>query len=255
MSDIYAEMKPGDKPRLSATAWNDLIRMLKWWKNLPPQFRRPRGPVANPAIVKVLNSTGSTVQRYQVLGIDQQSGLVISPDQDVDRFRGQLCFNGVLPAAHTHSCSFVVALDSIPSGSIGDCAISGAVQCQIQVTSANEGFTSADILAGDSTQLTLVVGGFRVLYVQSGTGTKWGVVHLGNRDGLYTAAIKAGQPTDIAVGSLAQFVISGNGIAPGTNISADTQNIIAEIKNAAGRQAIVGGLDGVPTVVSIDPCG
>jgi hypothetical protein len=162
-------------------------------------------------------------------------------------------FEGVEPTS-VNSCSFVVAIDSIPPDKFGRAAISGAIQVQIQVTDDNDGYTSADILAGDTTQLTLVVGGFRVLYLQEGTGTVWGVVHLGNRDGLYTGSYTSG-PTDIPVGSSSTFTITGNGIASDDPVTALSQNIIAEIKNAGGRQAIIGGLDGKPTIISIDPCG
>lgn len=132
--------------------------------------------------VLIRNAGGSSedVDWYGVLGID---GLAVTKAENEDEFMGGIVLDGVTPEAEGsssagHSGKFAIVQQPIASGEIGVAVIAGATQVQINVTDADHKF--ADIKDGDNTQLeSAASGSARILWKESGTGTKWAVVCIG----------------------------------------------------------------------------
>jgi hypothetical protein len=270
----YAPLRAGDGiDKISATAWNDLMRMLTWWRGrTAAQPSRPASP-PNPSVVLVQNN-GPDVPWYGIVGISKDT--VADPGADLQSWQQQPILQGnelygpdastSVPDVTKHRCNFAVALEPIETGAIGRCAIAGVVPVQIYLDGTLKGVMAADVKGGDVTQLTLTPGGYRILYLQSGSAgsTVWGWVHLGNKEGpLYaqqtsdqdgthptgatrTYSLAAPSPTS---GILAPFTpLSPAVVVPVMNqiakVEGDARTLIAEIQGMYGQYQLV----------SIDPC-
>lgn len=138
-----------------------------------------------PALVH--NDSGSDVGRFAVLSIGDP---IILPSTSEDGFAERLCFVGDTPATGDEG-KYVVTLEPIPDGSIGQAVLAGAVQCVLYVNSESD--TYAEISDGHADYLaTATTGSARILWKASGTGEVWGVVRLGETPAATDGASFAG---------------------------------------------------------------
>ena len=168
----------------SARAWNraqdaaDIVlgQQSQFFGGPPDQLP----PNAN--IILVGNSSGANVPWLGVLGIDGVSmdpsgGFLDGTDALAGRarqFARRPVLRGILPQSGS-GFRIAIAMEPIPAGGIGKCAVGGVFACKVKRNSTSHIYAGA--LAGDVTQLQSVVcGPVRLLWTQSGTGNdKWAV--------------------------------------------------------------------------------
>lgn len=157
---------------------NALLRMQREW-----QGSRRRG-VGNPilhqadsqTIAWCYNATGYNLLHGQIVGIDFDTNPI---DPAYDGWHEVMLVRGETPTTATHSGSFGVCLEPIPSGEYGPVVIGGACRCRLSVTSASD--TYAEVTNNSVSYLTTsTTGTAKILYKQTGTGEKWGIVRLGH---------------------------------------------------------------------------
>lgn len=157
---------------LTATNWNQLVDAAR----LAVKQVQTGGDVLEwtrqATIVRVRNDSGSDVSRFGVLGV--KGGVAIAPTDKLAEFQATPVLTTETLAA-THAGKFVVAIEPIANGKIGRAVASGVVVCQVSVTTSGDAFAEA----GTGVLTTGATGSARVLYVESGTGTKWAVVRIG----------------------------------------------------------------------------
>lgn len=142
------------------------------------------GPVGIPEpaknIILCRNDSGSDVARWGVLEI---SGVVFDPSSGSDAeatFTSTPCVTGVTPTDSLKP--FVVAVEPIATGVIGRVAVSGVVQCKLDVTV--EAATTAGSKVGATNEMKAGSGRATILWKESGIGTgKWGLVRMEVGDG------------------------------------------------------------------------
>jgi hypothetical protein len=136
----------------------------------------PNRQASNSAILDVLvkNATGADLTAaFPIVRLTTpvNSGL----DADV-MARRSIVFNGDKPDADTGS-DFAILQSPVLTGKIGSAAIRGYSFCQINVTDADHTFaTSSDT---DATKLVSGSAGVPIIWKETGTGTKYGIVNLG----------------------------------------------------------------------------
>ena len=87
-----------------------------------------------------------------------------------------------IPAAADHIGNFVILLEPA-AGEIGRACISGVCPVRVDVNDEDDQF--ADVKDGEATMLeSAPTGSARIIWKESGTGTKWAVVRLGGGAGL-----------------------------------------------------------------------
>lgn len=128
--------------------------------------------------VYVKNTSGAAVDRWGILAI---TGMEIAPtatatDAATKQFQEMPVLTGSTPT--TSTMAWCVTIEPIANGKIGKAAVSGVVQCKVNVASATDTFVSCKASASE------LDGGLRgeglILWKQSGTGTgKWALVRLG----------------------------------------------------------------------------
>jgi hypothetical protein len=126
-------------------------------------------------LVCVVNDSGYDIDRYGVLAVPD---VLYAPDGTLglEAFLRQPILKGSAPAADCDP--FVVAQQPIPVGAAGWAMAVGVTPVQISVADAAD--THADSSSDETTLLASgKAGPARILYKQSGTGTVWAVVCLG----------------------------------------------------------------------------
>ncbi len=171
--DPYAKISPGEiLPGLPARPWNDMLDMLSEWKAGDFDKTDPTRPLpAGAGIISVRNDTGSALPRFSVLGI---TGFLISPTGNLQQFKNKPCLTASTPAA-TDLERFVITQEPCREDGICRALLLGITPVQIDVVDATDDY--ADLIAADTTQLqSQPYGSAWIVYKESGTGTKWGLV-------------------------------------------------------------------------------
>jgi len=148
-------------------------------------------------IILVENGSGADRDRFDILGIEQP---IISPTDNLDEFHRQVAIKGITPNSAYHFGNFVILLEPLAAGSIGRGCVSGVCPVRLNVTDAAEDdYEFADVKDDDATQLqSAKVGSGRILYRESGTGTKWAVVRLSNAPATDALVIRGQLTGDLA---------------------------------------------------------
>jgi len=179
----YQKLRAGDPvTRISASAYNEMIDMLQWWRSA---FRTGGGPVGgtdyDQGVFLAKNETGGNLAAYSVVGI---GGPLITPTDNLTEFKNRTPLSVVTPDIDAHASAFGVALDICGTGAFVRVCVSGLVPVLLDVT--NEDDTSAGIDDGETTHL--VTGGEGVPIVwkdaaekEDGNGHRWGLVLLGGK--------------------------------------------------------------------------
>jgi hypothetical protein len=172
----------GDPLRIPARTWDEILSTIAWVKGQRDRTGvgmggGGRGLVAG-SILWIRNDSGADVSAYSILGI---TGVVYSPADNLLTFKGEPTLKATTPAWPAHDGNFVVLLDPALAGGLARAIASGFIAAQVSVAAGDEWLDYADVLNGDASKLLLLPSGAaKVLYRESGTGTKWAVVELGS---------------------------------------------------------------------------
>lgn len=175
--DPFKVRPSGSPPPNSARRNNLLSEMAKLHQaarggQTSPTGDGGRSSIFDPAIIQ--NTTGSTVDRFGVLGI---KGVIIQQTENDTYFKARIQFTGETPTAED---DFVIALAPICAGSIGPCCAWGITPAYVNMVNADDGW--ADVKNGDATQLqsSAVMGAAEILYTPGGTGKQLCIIRIGN---------------------------------------------------------------------------
>jgi hypothetical protein len=178
--DAFKRATSGAELSIPAAAWNACLDAAEAHKRgeMPPFASTPK-QFRQADIVLVKNASGSNVSRFHVLGI---SGVIFTPTASLRAFQDQVTFTGVTPTDADHKGKFVICLDAIKSGQVGRAWIAGVAQVQVDITDAADAF--CDVKSSDRAKLKSGgSGSARILWKESGTGTKWCAVRMGDASG------------------------------------------------------------------------
>lgn len=173
-----AKVSAGDPLRISAREWNTLVEVGDAWRSglLTAVGGGPTGAAFNGVIVPVKNDTGSTIDRFHAAAIGDP---LFSPTDSSQTFKNQI--GGGL-TGETMSSSyfgkFAVFQETVANGKIGRACIHGLTVAQITVNHADHDRVDVDT-AGGSKLVSQFYGAGQILYKESGTGTKWAIIRIG----------------------------------------------------------------------------
>jgi len=174
MNKGLTHVKAGDPLEIRAPVWNAFIDAARDNQARQHATERIPGPDFRGVPVLIKNSSGGNLGRYSVLGI---SGVAFSATDD--GFKQRVVFTGVTPATNSHEGKFVILAAPIDNGDIGPAVVDGSTICQVNITNTSHKY--AEVANSDSAKLVSTAeGSAQILWAESGTGTKWVVVRLGN---------------------------------------------------------------------------
>lgn len=177
MGDTLKKVTAGQRLEMPAETFNTFIDAARDYL----RRRQGQGDKARPerremVIILARNDSGGDLDRFAVLGI---SGILYAPTENEEAFKSRPALKGVTPTAPGHRGKFLITLEPVASGQLGRCAAAGIVPVQIAVTDEDHRF--ADISDGScNTLASAPSGAARILYQESGTGTKWALVLVGS---------------------------------------------------------------------------
>jgi hypothetical protein len=175
--DWSKKVNAGEPVNIAAEAQNA-------WTDAAMAFRRNKrqygsgGLVAAPheGLILIKNESGAAVQKCGVLGI---SGVLINDSQNLAEFLNNWTLTGTAPDNPGHLGKFAITLEPIPAGAIGRAFVFGTCPVQISINDPSDRW--ADIVDGDTTQLTSgSTGGVQILYAGEADddGLSWAIVRF-----------------------------------------------------------------------------
>lgn len=179
MPDYFRRVTAGEPFRPLAPTWNAMLDAAQAHQQNKRTGGAPAGSFFRASdIIAVLNDSGADVGAFGILGID---GVACAPGTDLQEFVNRPILRGVTPTSD-HTGKFIVALDGIAAGQVGLAVAAGVCVAKVEMQSSSH--KCADVYANDKTKLkSAVEGSVQILYVESGTGTKWAIVRLGRSGG------------------------------------------------------------------------
>lgn len=223
--DPFKKQHAGDPLGISATSWNVLMELARWWtrnrgrvENLPVES----DPLTPTTRIYIRNDTGGDLAARSVVGLSTPP---IDPTgAPFDAQRTPL-FSGIAPAADG-----VVAVVEGPlaDGTTGRAILTGVAVVSLGMIDAGHKYCGPT--AGETGFLTTAeTGPIRILWAESGTGAKLGIVLL-------------------------QQTGSGGGITT-ANVDGSEESTTTrlEFDEATGIRVDAGTTDADPDTVSIDP--
>jgi hypothetical protein len=177
MSDSLRKVRAGQKFRFPAAAYNLMVDAAQdLLSHRQDQGSNPSNPGGMGVVIRIKNTTGEDLERYDILGIDD---VAYGPDDNEQTFLHSPTFLGVVPTLADHVGRFAVVLTPLADGKIGRAAIAGVVPVYVNVLSADDWW--ADIDDGEHWTLRSGPSGSAQLLYKSaaGTGGMWCLARLG----------------------------------------------------------------------------
>lgn len=165
-------LRPGEKIRISANAWNRFLNAAKWVEAHREQIAaQPKRETPEGQIALVRNDSGTDKNRGDVLGIGDP---VFDPGDSEPAFLRRIAVAGVVPS--DHAARFLVLAEPIASGKVGRAWIAGACPALIEVDDESDDL--ADVV--DGALKSGPKGSAKILWKEAGTGSnKWALLRLG----------------------------------------------------------------------------
>jgi hypothetical protein len=180
MSQTLNKVNSGDPLRIPATAYNAFVEAAlahrQSQQNITGGSKTPL-PSNALNLVKVKNDSGTDVPQYGILGI---GGSVFDPaTAALDQWKTELVLSGVAVSNSAHAGGrFVICAQHIKTGMIGLAWAGGVCPVSINVISESHSFATVDETAPNALKSALS-GPCFILWKQTGTGVKYGVVRFG----------------------------------------------------------------------------
>ena len=198
MPDPFRHLQPGDYPPSSQRVWNAMIDAGRQAES--SKYGSQQGPLTTTrtsTIVRVLNDTGSNLDRGRVVGLEEP--IFVPEETSVDAFLREVAFIGVTPTTD-HIGKFAVLMEPAPPDVVVRAWVAGV--CMARVNVVDETHTYADVEDGETGALkSSFDGSAQILWKEGdipygyyyGGGEQWAIVRLGCRRGDLGIAKVTGQ--------------------------------------------------------------
>lgn len=174
MGDAMRKVQAGQPMAIPAAAYNSFIDAAADYQSRQQSTHSkmsPTGPQANRITVR--NDSSYDLVVGTALGFGDP---IITPDDNLEEFKSRIVLSVVLPTVAQHSGRFVVLAEPIGQNELGQAYIHGACPAFLDVQDETHGY--ADITADFPLLQTNGGHGAEIIWKQSGTGLKWGILRL-----------------------------------------------------------------------------
>ena len=236
-------VKPGDRIEILASDWNDIIDMLRAYRE---GRLGTRVPLQAGGLMRVQNKHTAMLEANQVVRL---SDVQVSPSDDQNFFRLQNVMDVAAPLADGLE-TIAVMQSPVDQDEIGYATTVGVVPALVAINDTDD--TVCDVIASDVTKFSSGSGPFKIVYKPAGTGDLWCMVELQASGGgvvpaKVTTAIPAALGDGVFVsGGQAKLILDDAGTLAATadpvknmyqaEIPVDT---VIHIQNRIGRYELV----------------
>lgn len=178
MADPFRKINAGDAYPTSAAYRNAVVEMVRWWKSQGGAGgARIRQQNQQASIVDVKNVSGSDLPRFSALTI---TDVFPQPADNEKTFANGPILHGTSPTTDTDPDNLVVLLKPARNNAIVPACVDGV--CVAKVEIGSEDNATCGIKSETAYVLQGGLPGAKILWKESGTGTKWCVVRVGGGD-------------------------------------------------------------------------
>lgn len=181
--DKWRRVRPGEVWTPSADFLNTGMDALDAWKAEQQKRLHEKTPsIRQAGIVLVRNDSGADRDQYDILGLGDP---IISHSTNAAEFGLRPTFQGEQPTASGYTHKFCLLLEPIADGKFGYAMVDGVWPAKVEVGNALMPFADVSQDSGvgtspvDYTLTAGLMGAAEILAIESGTGTKYGLVRLG----------------------------------------------------------------------------
>ena len=171
--------QPGERiKQFPGGTWNELVERARRQDTFAAgQSTAGAACVPQTGIRWIKNDSGVARNRFDVLGI---SDVFPTPTANADGFKRGAALEGTTPDEDTDRGRFAVLLAPARAGDLVPCCVDGLCVAKVLVDTNETWIDCCDVKDGDAGSLQLdLAGTARVLWRETGTGTKWAIVRLG----------------------------------------------------------------------------
>lgn len=169
--------------RLPADTWNDMEAAARAFREGKLSQETDGGgfDYPEPGFIKVRNDTGTALPRFSIVAIGSPWTTPSTGGAVLDVFKTRRTCAATIPVEADRG-KFAILVDGCAPSGVVDAIASGIVQCQIVVSAGEESHEWADVEPGSTSVLhASSSGSARILWKETGTGTKWAQVRLSNK--------------------------------------------------------------------------
>jgi hypothetical protein len=176
MAEPFRKVQPGDPLRIPADAWNALMDLSQFQRNQRHnQLSDSEGTSRQTTLAKVRNQTGVDLDRFSIVALGSP---IVSPTDNLNEFKNQSNFQGLLPSANTKS-RFGVLLEPLGENRIGTAVVSGCVIARVSV--GMQVYDCVETVPGEPSFLRNVPHGpASVMWMESTGSIRWAVIRFDN---------------------------------------------------------------------------
>ncbi len=194
MGDTFKKVQSGDPLRIPAETFNTFIDAARDFKaRRQSRTRESRFDIRQTGIIPVKNNSGADRNRFDILGIDRP---IFTPDDSLTSFQNQVALVGVTPTEADHFGKFVVLLEPLRAGAIGQACVSGLCVVRLCVEDASHKF--ADVDDSNPAALRSGSGGAAFILWKETAGSGYGYCGYGyGYGGLVWAVVRIGNLSEV----------------------------------------------------------
>ena len=169
MADVFKKWAQGDEFAPSAAqlnAWTDAARMVQQGLNqTSPVLGTPEQYFTR---LRMRNNTGEVIPQLGIIGY---SSPMITPATNEEQFIYDLTVNAIKPAAPLDR--FAITLSQVEIGAVFDAAVGGVLPCKVTGSGSK-----VEAITDDMAKLQAGTTGLELIWSESGSSTRFGVVKL-----------------------------------------------------------------------------
>lgn len=177
MADLKP-VSPGQTLRISAGDYNAMLDAARAHRLTQRLTADEPSSQLQSGIILVRNATGSDRDFLDILAIDVP---LILPTDSLNEWRSRVALSCIDPGT-THAGRYVVLQEPIPAGKMGRAMVIGVTPVNLDVTADTDRFAEV-VSTVTATLKTGTTGSARILWKESGTGAKRGIVMLTGEGG------------------------------------------------------------------------
>ena len=175
MADAFKKVSAGTPLDIPAAAYNAMLDAAVAHRKQQVQGAEAIPTNRHSGIVKVKNTTGAPLSRFQVVGLGDP---IVSPNDNFQEFARQVTFHATLP---TGEGRYGVLIDPVDVNAIGSAVVGGVVAVRMAIGSTAYDF--AQVAGSHDYLINVPHGSARVLWMEPGIApVRWTVVRLDDGD-------------------------------------------------------------------------
>jgi len=171
---IVQKVKTGQKFSVKAETWNSFIDAADFVKQQQADVNSsaPRRDT-KPGVVMLRNNTGSALEQFKVVSVGD---LIIKPADNEQEFRNNApVFEAEKITGNNKDKPFGILQRPLAKSECGFAMVTGITPVKINIGSASHEYAEPDSSGLKSAE----TGAVRIIWKETGTGTKWAVAQLG----------------------------------------------------------------------------